>query len=64
MRELKVRWLKRENDFVISYPNKHDGWEMHDLLRSEAFKEFQKALEERGYDFKTFKMSVKRKTEE
>lgn len=63
MDELKVRYLKSEKDFVIDYPNKYDAWEMHELMRSDVFKEFKYSLEDRGYDFTTFKMSVKRKFE-
>jgi len=63
MNELKVIYSKSERDFVISYPNKSDGWEMHYLIQSDIFKDFKRSLEERGYDFSTFKMSVKRKFE-
>lgn len=52
-------WLKRENGLNIYYPRKVDGWIVHDLLSSDAFNEFRKEVEERGYDFETFRMSVK-----
>lgn len=52
--------MKRQKDFVISYPNKCDGWLLHDLMSSYEFKEFKRILEERGYDLTTFKMSIKR----
>lgn len=46
-------WLKRENGLNIYYPRKVDGWIVHDLLNSDAFKEFRKEIEGRGYDFQT-----------
>ena len=58
--KLSVKYYKKENDLVISYPDKDDGWEMHYLLKSEAFAEFKKQLEKRGYDFKTLKISLEK----
>lgn len=54
-------WSKRENNYNIYYPRKVDGWLMHDLLRSEAFKEFEKELKKHGYDTETLRISVKLK---
>lgn len=53
-------WSKMENDWKIYYPQKSDGWEMHDFLRSDTFKNFVSELEKRGYDTKTLRISVKK----
>lgn len=58
---LGVCWSKRENDFNIYYPRKVDGWVMHDILRSDAFKEFKEEVKNRGYDLETIRFSVKLK---
>jgi hypothetical protein len=54
-------WSKMENDFKIYYPRKSDGWLMHNLMTEQVFKEFISELEDRGYDTKTLRISVKRK---
>jgi hypothetical protein len=54
-------WSKMENDFKIYYPRKTDGWFMYDFMRNETFKEFVAELENRGYDTKTLRISIKRK---
>jgi len=55
-------WSVRDNTWRMYYPDKTDGWAMHDLLRSSAFKEFLEDLEERGFDTETLRISVKKKT--
>lgn len=57
-------WSKRDNNWHLYYPDKTDGWELHDFLRSDTFKEFVKELEQRGYDTKTLRLSVKKNSSE
>ena len=73
---LSVRWSKKENDLLISYPRPCDGSlicsrvlstvHLHNFLPEEGerpYREFNllKELEERGYDIKTLKISIKLK---
>ena len=73
--ELKVRYSKREKDLLIEYPRRCDGslmyyhlccehphynFGMKDKLY-EMEKSLVKELEERGYDIKTLKFSIKLK---
>jgi hypothetical protein len=58
---LRARWSKRENDWLIDYPNGPDGHFMHsEMLRTEVFKNFVNELQERGYDTTTLRISVKK----
>lgn len=58
---LGVCWSKRENDWMIYYPRKSDGWVMHDFIRSSTFKEFVIELDKRGYDTQSLRLSIKKK---
>lgn len=58
---LGVNWSKRENNWMITYPSKADGWLMHGVLISDEFEELLKELNERGYDTNTLRISVKKK---
>lgn len=57
-------WSKQDNNWRLYYPDRESGWELHDLLRSDTFKQFLEELEEQGFDTKTLRLSVKKKTEE
>jgi len=59
---LRTWWSKREEDWMIDFPRKCDGWLLHNLMAgSISWPEFIKELEQRNYDLKTLKLSVKRK---
>ncbi|MDB5716142.1 MAG: hypothetical protein JWO15_3539 [Sphingomonadales bacterium] len=64
--KLSVRWVKRENDIVYSYPNKQDGslinfvfGGLHHFGKPE--KTLLNELMHRGYDVTTLKFSIERK---
>ena len=66
--ELKVKWSKKENDHLISFPKSSDGSLIHDYLFYDQYwfggkskKALIKELEERGYDLTTLKFSIKKK---
>ena len=61
---LGVNWSKRENNWMITYPRKEDGWLMHGALRSDEFVGFVNELKERGYDTNTLRISVKKNQKE
>jgi hypothetical protein len=66
---LLVRWSRKENDFLISYPSKPDGHFIFGLVANGSVryevlssgKTFIEELEERGYDIKTLRIQVDRK---
>lgn len=59
---LGVCWSKRENDWMIYYPCREDGWLIYDdLLKSDIFQNLVKELEKRGYDIQTLRFSIKKK---
>lgn len=74
-RILKVRWSKKENDLLITYPRRSDGALMNylfgDILRWAGIDgkdkgwlnyetfNFLKELKERGYDLTTLKFEVR-----
>lgn len=59
---LRVRWSKRENDWMIYQPNGPDGHLMGDFLGGHlSFDEFVKELDGRGYDTTTLRFTVKRR---
>lgn len=66
---LLVRWSRKENDFLINYPDKPDGHFIYGLIaqgsvRYEVLssgKTLMEELEERGYDIKTLRIQVDRK---
>lgn len=62
---LLVRWSKRENDFLISYPSKPDGHLLYGIVSEhEKLSNGRTLLEElelRGYDIKTLRIQVDRK---
>lgn len=76
---LKVKWSKRENDLLISYPRRCDGALMNYILGDILtwggingvdkgwlnYETFnlRKELEQRGYDITTLKIEVKLKNE-
>ncbi|WP_062408453.1 hypothetical protein [Paenibacillus naphthalenovorans] len=62
MNQLKIRWSKREKDWIIDYLNKPDGWLTHGFVRGDdTFSEWIKEFKIRGYDLTTLKISIKRK---
>ena len=79
MDSLKVKWSKREKDFMIYYPRKCDGALMNYILGDMLvwggidgvkkgwtnYKEFKllKELEDRGYDITTLKFEIKLKND-
>jgi nitrate reductase beta subunit len=75
--KLRVKWSKKENDFLIYYPRKCDGHLINDRLLGSRliynmFKEskYEKEislvdeLERRGYNLKTMKFEISLKDEE
>lgn len=65
---LKVKWSKKENDFLISFPRSCDGSLINDYLFNHQYwydsrmkKSLKDELEERGYDLTTIKFSIKLK---
>lgn len=65
-KELKVKWSKKEDDFLIIYPRSPDGGLINDYLFNNQFwfngdikKSLKEELKERGYDLKTLKFSIK-----
>jgi len=58
---LGVTWSKRENDWMIHYPRKCDGWLIHDVIRKDEFQDLVKELDKRGYDTETLRISIKKK---
>jgi len=80
MDSLKVKWSKREKDFMIHYPRKCDGALMNYILGDMLiwggidgvdkgwlnYREFNllKELDERGYDITTLKFEIKLKNED
>jgi hypothetical protein len=74
-RILKVKWSKKENDLMITYPRRCDGALIHylfsDILRWAGIEgkdkgwlnyetfNFLKELKERGYDLTTLKFEVR-----
>lgn len=57
-------WSETERDWMIYYPCTFDGLLIHsDLLRTDVFKELVRELDERGYDIKTLRFSVKKRRE-
>ncbi len=66
---LKAAWSKKENDILITYPNRRDGALLHwqfgkhpeSLMKPfELSESFFDELKSRGYDITTFKFSIKR----
>lgn len=64
---LKAAWSKKENDFLIHFPRSCDGSLLNDYLfhhhywfDQERKKSLKDELEERGYDLKTLKFSIKK----
>lgn len=78
-RILKVRWSKKENDLLITYPRRCDGALIYylfgDILRWSGIEgkdkgwlnyetfNFLKELKERGYDLTTLKFEVRLKSD-
>lgn len=72
--KLQARWSKREGDILYSYPRKVDGAYLHYVLgckrqrydyttkRIEYDPSALEELEARGYDIKTLRFSIKRKS--
>jgi hypothetical protein len=71
---LSIRWSKKENDFLIEYPNGPDGHlcyghfcydrprPRYRITEEQSFDPpFVEELKRRGYDITTLKFSVKRK---
>lgn len=59
---LRVRWGKRENDWMIDYPTKPTGSMTSGFIGGSIdFPEFIKELKERGYDVSTLKISVNKR---
>ena len=58
---LRMRWNKREKDWMTDYPNKSDGFLIqYDLIQTDTFQHLIAELQERGYDITTLQFSVKR----
>ncbi|MCR8641401.1 hypothetical protein NV379_01915 [Paenibacillus sp. N1-5-1-14] len=61
---IRVRWSKLEKDWIIHYPNSHDGFLTSDFVGGrDSFKEWIKELSEREYDLSTLKISVRLRTD-
>lgn len=66
---LLARWSRKENDFLISYPDKPDGHFIYGLVANGSVryevlssgKTLIEELESRGYDIKTLRIQVDRK---
>lgn len=59
---LRIKWTKKEKDWMINYPSKPTGWLAHSLITGSIdFKEFVDELDKRGYDTTTLKLSVNKK---
>lgn len=73
--ELRAVWSKRERDFMFHFDRQPaDGHFLHSFMRAgqmdvtdassgEAMAAFRAALERRGFDPDTFRISVRRKRE-
>lgn len=61
---LGVCWSKKENDWMIYYPEKPDGWMMNDFIKSDVFQNFIGELNKRGYDTDSLRFSVKKEQSE
>jgi len=76
--KIVAKYSKREKDFIVSYPNKPDGILVlnhlfQDRLEYRFLREnglnyevvnFIKELDRRGYDPKTIKFSIEKKTQD
>lgn len=49
--KLRMKWSKKENDFIISYPSKADGHFLHNLLGSKIFTLHEKEYDNKNYDY-------------
>jgi len=66
--KLRVKWSKRENDFMIYYPCGPDGHLAHNFFNSKQHHPFDDSwsdsffdeLKARGYDLTTLKFEVTR----
>ena len=58
---LGVCWSKQMKDWRLFYPSKSDGWILHDFVRGLSLECLMEDLVERGYEPKSFKMSIKKK---
>ena len=58
--KLVIKWSTREGDLMFHFPSKPDGHFAHSTL-STPLVEFLDEMEKRGYDRKSFRMSIRRK---
>ena len=63
-----MKWSKKENDFLITFPRSCDGSLINDYLFNSQFwhngeikKSLKAELEERGYDLESLKFVIKLK---
>jgi hypothetical protein len=58
--KLVIKWSNREGDLLYHYPSAPDGHFAHATLGTPLV-EFLDEMEKRGYDRKSFRMSIRRK---
>jgi len=66
---LLLRWSKKENDFLVSFPCSQDGGLLftalgHTDLYPERTSDLFSELERRGYDLKTVRFSIDKKSDD
>lgn len=66
---LLLRWSNKENDFLVSFPRFQDGGLLfmalqHTDLYPERKSDLLSELERRGYDLKTLRFSIDKKSDD
>lgn len=69
MDKIELKWSKREDDWIFNYPD-HEGATMagpfFEMVKTTGYRidwkeKLGKMLEDRGYDYKTLKITCKKK---